>query len=92
MILCPPVSSDPRGQRTHVNVRMALCPEPAAVVCEPPAIAERLPLPDADEPQSKGGAWPLADEARGSGNRLLTRAALNLVPEFPATFDTNFMM
>ena len=40
----------------------------------------------------KGGSWPVADEARGSGNRLLTRAALILVPEFPATFGANFMM
>ena len=40
----------------------------------------------------KGGSWPLADEARGSRNRLLTRAALILAPEFPATFGTNFMM
>ena len=40
----------------------------------------------------KGGSWPLTDEARGSGNRLLTRAALILAIAFPATFDTIFMM
>ncbi len=37
-----------------------------------------LEVPNADEPQPKGGAWPLADEAHQSSNRSLTVAALSV--------------
>ena len=33
--------------------------------------------------------WPLSDERVEAANRLLTRAAPNLVSEFSATFDKN---
>ena len=49
--------------------------------------------PNADEPQPKGGAWPLADEThRTRLTHSLAFGALNLVSEFSATFGANFMM
>ncbi len=59
----------------------------AAPLARPPFWLLHFGLPNADDPQPKGERGRRRMRRVEAANRLLTRAALNLVPEFPATFD-----